>query len=411
MTSGKSLIHLRSKSPLLSPVIQRLTLFPLSIPLRGRVAHAAATRETADPIVIVVETPNGILGLGESLPRPYVTGETVESACLSVQSVLAPWLVEFHPQSFPEALELIESLPWIDSQDRPIPAARAAVELALLDASMRVFDRDVDAIVRWMGLPGFGLPGSLSRIRFSGVLAAQDWPATLRKLRLMYWAGLRHFKLKVGFEGDVEWVERIARFLSRPIARGQATFRVDANGAWLVDRAADWLAATSHLPIAAVEQPLPRGAENDLVRLREKFDVPIVHDESLINIADARRLKDLGVADILNIRISKCGGWIPSLRLAAYARREGIGIQLGCMVGETGVLSAAGLRFLQVCPDVRWAEGCFGTYLLSDDITTPRLRFRFGGRPPRLTGQGWGVTVNEGELRELCNDEPIVLNL
>jgi muconate cycloisomerase len=127
---------------------------------------------------------------------------------------------------------------------------------------------------------------------------------------------------------------------------------------------------------------------------------------------DGRRLIDLGVADGFNIRISKCGGLLPSLRLAAVARRENIAIQLGCMVGETSILSAAGRHFLNVCPNVRWAEGCFGSFLLADDVTTKELRFGYGGRPPRVPPrQGLGIRVDAARLDRLAADHPITFNL
>ncbi len=396
-------------------VVHRVSVFPLSIPLRGRVAHAASQRDHADPVVVAVELTNGIVGYGETLPRPYVTQETVESVVHGIQATFVPVLIGFHPQSFPEALEAIEALPWGDDV-RLMPAARAAVELALLDAVLRAYHRDMDAVVQWMGLPGFGSPGSIRHIRFSGVLASDDLSRTLRQLRLMYWGGLRDFKLKVGTPDDRDPLQAVLNYLRRPLAKGRATLRVDANGAWSKESAIEWLSATRHAPICAVEQPLARGCEGELPELFETVSRHaaarvFVHDESLITFDDAQRLLQLGVADGFNIRMSKCGGLLPSLRLAALARRENVRIQLGCMVGETSVLSAAGLRFLEVCPGVTWAEGCFGSFLLSDDVVRKELRFGYAGRPPRLKTGGLGATVNAAGLKRHCTGEPVVVNL
>ena len=403
-------------------VVHRVSIFPLSIPLRGRVAHAASRRSVADPVVVAVELTNGIVGYGETLPRPYVTQETVESVVQAIQTTFIPVVIGFHAESFPEALEAIEALPWHDDKGRSVPAARAAVELALLDASLRAYHRDMDAVVQWMGLPGFGSPGSIRQIRYSGVLASDELAATLRQLRLMYWYGLRHFKLKVGTPGDRERLERVCHYLHRPLAKGRATLRIDANGAWSKESAIEWLSATAHLPISAVEQPLPRGSEDELPELAacvaggrargmNAAARILVHDESLVTLDDAQRLIDLGVADGFNIRISKCGGLIPSLRIAALARRHNACIQLGCMVGETSILSAAGLRFLEVCPGVTWAEGCFGSFLLREDVVSQALRFGYAGRPPKLKNPGLGVTVDPIRLKRLCAGEPIVTNL
>ena len=392
-------------------VVHRITLFPLTIPLRRKVVHAASRRGLADPVVVAVELTTGIIGYGETHARHYVTGETVDSAIEALSGVYAPVLIDFHPTSFPEALEAIEALPWRDTRSHLIPAARAAIELALLDVAMRAFGRDIDDVVRWMGLPGFGTPGSVRQVRFSGVLAAGEDASTLRQLHLMYWAGLREFKLKVGLEGDHDRLRRVASYLKRAMARGRASLRLDANGRWSKDEAIEWLSDAADVPIAAVEQPLPKGNEEHLLILRDLFDAPIVHDESLITIKDAHRLIELGAADGFNIRISKCGGLIPSLRLAALARREGVRLQLGCMVGETSLLSATGVRFLEVCPGIVWAEGCFGSSLLRNDVVAKPLRFGYGGRPPRLRGRGLGVEIDPQRLRTLCEDQPIVINL
>jgi len=378
------------------PVVRRISIFPLTIPLRRRVEHAASTRAVADPVVVAVELQNGVVGYGETLPRKYVTGETVESVVASVQSVFVPNLMSFHPATFGDALDALDSLPWQSESGVAVPAARAAVELALLDASMRTFGRGMDDVVRFLDLPGFEQPGSLPVIRFCGVVATSSVQKMPRLLRLMYWSGLRDFKLKVGFEGDVRFVRVALDYLSATIARARASLRVDANGAWSVEEAQAWIHATRDLAISAIEQPLAKENDSFLARVKDTMrevhgeTAPLImHDESLVTIEDAERIAEMGVADAFNIRISKCGGMFPALRLAWFARRRGIAIQLGCMVGETGLLSAAGLRFLSVCPNVRWAEGCFGRLLLKSDIVSRSVRFDLVENPQRWAAMGW----------------------
>src|SRR5207248_4138084 len=60
---------------------------------------------------------------------------------------------------------------------------------------------------------------------------------------------------------------------------------------------------------------------------------------------------------LFNVRLSKCGGFIPSLRLAQLARQHGLGYQLGCQVGETALLSAAGRHFATSVAGIRYLEG------------------------------------------------------
>jgi muconate cycloisomerase len=130
-------------------------------------------------------------------------------------------------------------------------------------------------------------------------------------------------------------------------------------------------------------------------------------DESLVTPDDAEALIVHRGASWFNIRISKNGGLIPAMRLACLARRHQIDYQLGCMVGETGILSAAGRWFLQMVPGVRFAEGSFGRFLLSEDITRPALRFGLGGHWKPMTGHGLGVEVDQGRLRRLSDQPPI----
>ena len=392
-------------------IVDRVHIHRLHIPLRRRVSHAATSRDTSEPIIVSVELRNGTVGYGETLPRKYVTGEDTETAVATIGRVFVPVLAEFHADRFPDALAAIEALPWTDEHGVPVPAARAAVEMALLDATLRCFDRQMDDVVAWMGLPGFGSPGALSSIRFSGVLAGNDTARTLKRLRWMYWYGLRHFKLKVGTTGDRERLVGVARYLDRAIRRGKASLRVDANGAWSKDEAIEWLGDSADLAIACVEQPLAKGSEADLPILHDLFSFRLMHDESLVTMNDAERLIALGVAGGFNIRLSKCGGMLPSLRIAARARRSEIPIMMGCMVGETSILSSAGLHFLQVCPGVDWAEGCFGSLLLTADVTRRGLRFGIGGRPPRIPKGGISGDVDEARLARLGDTDPVVVKL
>src|SRR5690606_34294275 len=114
--------------------------------------------------------------------------------------------------------------------------------------------------------------------------------------------------------------------------------------------------------------------------------IALMADEALLTLDDAEELIDRKAVRWFNIRISKNGGLIPAIKLAILARRHQLFYQLGCMVGETSILSAAGRWFLQLVPNVRFAEGSFGKFLLTDDVVPKSLRFGFGGRWRPMTG-------------------------
>ena len=50
----------------------------LKIPMRRPFAHAKSSRHIADSIILLLHY-NGCSGMGECIPRDYVTGETIES--------------------------------------------------------------------------------------------------------------------------------------------------------------------------------------------------------------------------------------------------------------------------------------------------------------------------------------------
>jgi L-Ala-D/L-Glu epimerase len=394
----------------LRSAIRCVRLFPLRLPLRRSFRHAAHTRNEADPVVVQVELADGTCGYGETLPRDYVTGEIFESLVRTVREELLDRLVAMRPERLPDALEEIAALPERDSAGRIITAARAGIELALLDAYSRYFHKPISQAVGWFGLPGFGPPASLRKVRYSGVLSGDDIGRLGWSTRIMRWFGLRDFKLKVGYTDDEERIRCVQRVLGRSLGRTR-TLRLDANAAWTLERAIEVLAPIQDVPIAAVEQPFPPGDDAAVQALKRAVNVTVMHDESLVTLDDAERLIGAGIADAFNIRLSKNGGLLPSLRLAHLARRHGVMFQLGCMVGETGILSAAGRRFLENVPGVTFAEGSYGRFLLRQDVTRPAVRFGYGGWGHPLPEPGWGVTVDTDALRRFTQPGVIEMHL
>ena len=192
----------------------------LQIPLKHRVEHAASVRTAADPVVVRIELQNGTTGYGESLPRPYVTGEDHDSVDTAVRDVFAPLLMTCRPESFSEALAVIESLPMADDTGRRIPAARAIIELALLDVYSRCFERHIGIdVVNWLELTDFGPPGCLDRVRCSGVVATKDPQRAVSTVRKMRCYGLRNFKLKVGSEGQDDLLGAVSDVLGPAIRK------------------------------------------------------------------------------------------------------------------------------------------------------------------------------------------------
>ncbi len=121
-------------------------------------------------------------------------------------------------------------------------------------------------------------------------------------------------------------------------------------------------------------------------------------DESVCSLRDAELAIRHGWCDLFNIRLSKCGGVIPSLRLVQLARQHGLGCQLGCQVGETAILSAAGRHFATSVGGLRYLEGSYDRYLVREWLSREDITIGWGGRAPALVGCGLGVTIEPQRL-------------
>ena len=123
-------------------------------------------------------------------------------------------------------------------------------------------------------------------------------------------------------------------------------------------------------------------------------------DESILTERDAKTLLNAPKPIWWNLRISKNGGIVPTLKLMNLAVQREIPFTVGCMVGESSILSAAQRRLLQLGPFPRFVEGNYGRYLLMDDILTGRksLRFGYAGSLRTLKGDGLGIEVSQEKL-------------
>jgi muconate cycloisomerase len=185
--------------------------------------------------------------------------------------------------------------------------------------------------------------------------------------------------------------------------------RVDANEAWPADVAAERIAALEPFNISAVEQPVPHSEVDRLADVRKQVKTPIMLDESLCGMADAERAAASGLCDLFNLRLSKCGGFIPTLRLAQFAAKHNLGYSLGCQVGETAVLSTAGRHFATSVKDLRYVEGSFDRHLVRYPLGTEDVTFGWGGWAPAIVRTGLGIGVQEDGVERLAVRKEVLI--
>jgi muconate cycloisomerase len=355
------------------------------LPFRFSFGHALAERRSSTNVFVKLTLSDGTTGFGEGIPRPYVTGETVEVAVSALCERHVPALVGCtldDPEMVPGLLaELATSAP------RPgLPgAAWCALELALLDAAGRCFDLPAQ---HWLGPVRAPILCYDAVIPFSGTRALGAVAVLVRTLRIP------RVKVKVGLDLDDD-LHRLR--LLRRVLGADVDLRVDANCAWTTEQALAAIDRMRPYRISLVEQPVAAGDLDGLRRLTATCPELIAVDESLRTVEEAEDLVAANACDAFNIRVSKCGGLLASMRIAALAADAGLTCIVGAQVGESGILSAAG-RHLAACIAPRYLEGSAGRLLLNEDVTSERVLPGWGGRARPHAGPGLGINVAEDVL-------------
>jgi muconate cycloisomerase len=390
--------------------IAKITIYRLALPFRGKFSHATADRSAGDNVIVQLELGNGRMGFGETLARPYVTGETPESVVENIQRVFLPILMEFNPEGFGEVFELLERLPLTDGET-PLYAARCAVELAVLDVYGKQFNRSPEVLPGWLDQTNWELPGGAPFASYSGVIGAMSPKKAGRMAMLMRLWRLTDLKIKVGDPLEFDRIIAVEKVLRRGVESGKIRLRVDANGGWRPEDLKDKVDMLERLGVLYLEQPTLRRYDDAWLSIQHNSGVNLIADESLVSMDDAERLTKEYSVGIFDIRLAKNGGLLPSLKMAAFAYSRGIEVQLGCMVGETGILTTAGQWFANLVPELIFVEGGYGKLLLKDDIVRKAPQLRYGGKIPTPKGPGLGVEVEMKKLKKYAASEPIAIQL
>lgn len=371
--------------------VRKLSAHILRIPLRKPFRHASAVRHYSDNIVVRCELADGVVGWGEGVPREYVTGETAEGALEQFSLTPVSEQLSDDAADWPEVIELCQRFEPAATTDNPRgchgASLRSAVELSLLDAFGNLFGEPVTRAIEQFA-PAKIIHSPSDRVRYSTTIDAEHARKLWRSSLKMRAYGFRQCKVKVGADAMAD-AKRLA--IVRKWIGSRVDLRVDANEAWRPEDLLSRAHALSTARITCIEQPLPHTDLAALAELRPQLEIPVMLDESLTSLVDAHEAIRLGACDLFNVRISKCGGLLNSVRIAALAKQHGLGYQLGCHPGETGILSAAGRHLATTIGGIRYLEGSYDRHVLARQFTTPDITFRYRGRASRIDKPGLGV--------------------
>jgi len=285
----------------------------VTCPIADEFTISRRTSETATTVVVHLSDGERV-GIGGAVPAAYY-GETPDS----VEEALPELCAVVEGIDDPRAGQTIRRR--LRQVAPGAPAARAAVSAAVHDLGAK---QAGDPLYRLWGLD----PAAVPPTSYTVGIATPDEMAD-RAARASD-AGYPILKVKVGTDDDRARVRAVRE------AAPDARLRVDANGAWepaeAVEKAA-WLAEDAEF----LEQPAESVA--GLRRVREAGHLPVAADESCVTAGDIPRVAD--AADIVVVKVAKCGGLRPALAQIAAAKAHDLDVMIGCMVASDAAIAPA----------------------------------------------------------------------
>ncbi|TWT94695.1 dipeptide epimerase [Stieleria varia] len=324
----------------------KLHLHRLELPLEFEFTIARGSISTQPSLVVELEQ-QGHRGYGESTANPYY-GHTLDSMSQSLQSCRET--IESYEFGRPAELWQILQKPLADDS-----FALSALDLAAYDLFGKLTSRRTYELLdlSWESVPESSYTIGIDTIdkMVAKLKARPNW---------------RIYKVKLGTDRDVEIVRSLRQVTS-------AVFRVDANCGWTAEETIENSHQLKSLGVEFIEQPLPADASTEDQRLVYQHSaLPIIADESCQIESDVG--KCAGRFHGVNVKLCKCGGLTPAVRMLRQARQLGLKTMLGCMVESTvGISGAAQLSPLLDYADLDGAE------LLSADAAS-------------------GVSINQGRI-------------
>ena len=304
--------------------ITEVRLGMISVPLRVPFKTALRTVNSVEDVVVEIHTDTGAVGYGEAPPTGAVTGDTTGAIIGALQDHLIKTIVGRDVDDFEDLMKAVQKCIMHNT------SAKAAVDMALWDLYGQLYQIPVYKM----------LGGSRKQIVTDITISVNDPEEMARDAINAIERGYETLKVKVGANPALD-VARLAAV--RQAIGPDYCIRIDANQAWTPKQAVRILNQMQEkgLDIEFVEQPVTALDFEGMKYVTERSYVPVLADESVFSPDDALKIMQMGAADLVNIKLMKCGGIYNALKIASAAEVYGVECMIGCMLEARISVNAA----------------------------------------------------------------------
>ena len=304
--------------------ITEVRLGMISVPLRVPFKTALRTVNSVEDVVVEIRTDTGAVGYGEAPPTGAVTGDTTGAIIGALQDHLIKTIVGRDVDDFEDLMKAVQKCVMHNT------SAKAAVDMALWDLYGQLYKIPVYKM----------LGGSRKQIVTDITISVNDPEEMARDAINAIGRGYETLKVKVGANPALD-VARLAAV--RKAIGPDYQIRIDANQAWTPKQAVRILNQMQEkgLDIEFVEQPVTALDFEGMKYVTERSYVPVLADESVFSPDDALKIMQMRAADLVNIKLMKCGGIYNALKIASAAEVYGVECMIGCMLEAKISVNAA----------------------------------------------------------------------
>lgn len=304
--------------------ITEVKLGKISVPLRVPFKTALRSVSSVEDIVVEVHTDTGAVGYGEAPPTGAITGDTTGAILGALQDHIIKTVVGRNVDDFEDLMLALNKCIVGNT------SAKAAMDMALWDLYGQLYRIPVYKL----------LGGSRKEIITDITISVNNPDEMARDAMDAVRRGYDTLKIKVGAHPELD----VARLTAVRQAIGSETrIRIDANQGWESKQAVRLLNQMQEkgLDIEFVEQPVKAHDIDGLRYVTERSYVPVLADESVFSPEDAVRIMQTRAADLVNIKLMKCGGLYNALKIVSAAEVYGVECMIGCMLEAKISVNAA----------------------------------------------------------------------